>query len=306
LLERIVARHLLTRVMHDRVVADAATLRSVAAALRVVATRTIELPATHNRAARRAVLSLRFGCLQVVRPRNMIEGGGAAALPRTVPLMLVDAIEQDPPPGIEPVHWQLLTTHAVGDAAAAWQIVDWYKLRWTIEQLFRLTKSHGLQIADSQRATADGLMKLAAIALEAAAVILQLVQARQGAGGEPAGNAFTEPEIAVLTGLNAKLEEQTARLKNPHPRNSLARAAWVIARIGGWNGYPSSRPPGPITLRHGPEYFHALVAGWTLRDVCIPWRGRGERGRAERPATILPRPACGERGGVRGFIEMER
>jgi hypothetical protein len=57
---------------------------------------------------------------------------------------------------------------------------------------------------------------------------------------------------------------------NPQQRHSLAWAAWIIARLGGWNGYPSSKPPGPITLRHGLEYFHAIAKGWNLRDVFIP------------------------------------
>jgi hypothetical protein len=33
---------------------------------------------------------------------------------------------------------------------------------------------------------------------------------------------------------------------------------------------PSSKPPGPITFKHGLEEFHAIVAGWSLRDACIP------------------------------------
>ena len=261
--------HLLTRVMHDRATVGG-TLYAVAAALPSVARRTVELPATPRRVARRAELDLRFGPVEVIRPRGAgAKGLDGKSLPGRVPLTLVEAVERDPPDNVEPVHWRLLTTHAVADPAAAWQIVEWYKRRWIIEQLFRLMKTQGLQIEESQLANAEGLRKLAATAVKAAAVILQLVQAREGSSGEPAENAFTATEIAVLTGLNTKLEKETARLKNPHPANSLAWAAWIVARIGGWNGYPSSRPPGPITIRHGFNYFRSLVAGWELRDVCI-------------------------------------
>lgn len=258
--------HLLTRVMHDRAVAGGGTLASVATKLAFVATRTVDLRATPKRAARQAVLSLRFGAVEVQRP----EGPDAKGLPKTVALTLVDVIERDPPKGVEPVRWRLLTTHEIADVTAAWQIVDWYRLRWTIEQLFRLMKSHGLQIEDSQLAHAEGLIKLAAIATKAATVILQLVQARDGTSGEPARHAFGEPELAVLDGLNAKLQGKTALQKNPHPERSLAWAGWIIAKIGGWDGYPSSKPPGPITFRHGLQYFRAIVDGWTLRNVCMP------------------------------------
>jgi hypothetical protein len=258
--------HLLTRVKHDRAVAGGGTLSSAMAALPFVATRSLDLLATHKRAARCAKVSLRFSKVAICRP----DGPDAKGLPKTVSLTLVEVVELHPPEGVEPVHWRLLTTHEVADATAAWRIVDWYKLRWIIEQLFRLMKTHGLRLEDSQLASAQALSKLAAIAAQAAAVILQLVQARDGKGAEPAGNAFSASEIATLDSLDAQYEGRTVLQKNPHARHSLAWAAWIIARLGGWNGYPSSKPPGPITLRHGLEYFHAIAKGWTLRDVCIP------------------------------------
>ncbi|MEA2924295.1 MAG: hypothetical protein QOD25_1417 [Alphaproteobacteria bacterium] len=82
--------------------------------------------------------------------------------------------------------------------------------------------------------------------------------------------AFNTNEIATLTALNQQLEAKSKRLKNPHPRDTLAWAAWIVGRLGGWDGYQSSRPPGPITFKNGLEYFHAVAAGWSLRDMCMP------------------------------------
>lgn len=256
--------HLLTRAMHDRAVTGG-TLASVAKTLPLAGTRTVELATTPQRAARQAALDLRFGRVEVLRPSTR----DAQELPETVSLTFVEVIERDPPAGIEPVHWRLLTTHAVADIATAWQIVDWYRMRWAIEQLFRLMKSQSLKIEDSQLATADGLVKLVAIAAKAAAIIMQLLQARDGKGAEAAVNAFGKEEIAVLDALNTQIQGKTALQKNPHLMHSLAWAAWIIAKLGGWDGYPSSKPPGPITFRNGLEYFHGIAAGWRLRDVCI-------------------------------------
>jgi len=75
---------------------------------------------------------------------------------------------------------------------------------------------------------------------------------------------------ATLVALNQNLEAQSKRLKNPHPPDSLAWAAWIIGRLGGWDGYPSSKPPGPITMKHGLEYLYAVAVGWSLKDVCRP------------------------------------
>jgi hypothetical protein len=191
-------------------------------------------------------------------------------LPKSLSLTVVDVREINPPAGVEPLHWRLLTTHDVANTEDAWRIVEWYKRRWLIEQFFRVLKTQGFKLEDSQIGTADRLLKLVAIAAKAAVITIQLVQARDGRGRQPVHLAFNATEIAVLTALNQQLEAKSKRLKNPHQPDSLAWAAWIVGRLGGWDGYPSSKPPGPITFKHGLEYFSAVAAGWSLKDVCMP------------------------------------
>lgn len=140
-------------------------------------------------------------------------------------------------------------------------------MRWIIEQFWRLLKLQGLNLEDSQIETADRLIKLTAIAAKAAVVTLQLLQARDGPVSEPATIAFNEDEIVVLAALNRQLQGATMLQKNPHPHRSMPWATWII---GGWDGYPSSKPPGPITLKHGLQEFLATLRGWNLKNVCIP------------------------------------
>ena len=71
----------------------------------------------------------------------------------------------------------------------------------------------------------------------AASVTLQLTQAREGKGHEPASNAFDETPIQVLEKRNDKVQGKTQLQKNPHARRTLAWAAWIIAKPGGWDGY---------------------------------------------------------------------
>lgn len=98
--------------------------------------------------------------------------------------------------------WRLLTTHAAPDAAAAWQIVDGYRARWTIEQFFRILKQQGVRLEDSQITTANGVIKLVAVAARAAVITLQLTQARDGDNTIPASLVFTPDELATLEVLN--------------------------------------------------------------------------------------------------------
>lgn len=258
--------HLLTRVKQDRRLSPHGKLYAFAETLPFVDHREIELRARPGRPRRRARLCLRFGAVELRRPENTPERG----LPRSVPLRYVEVVEREPPVGAEPVNWRLLTTHRVSDAGGAWQIVDWYRQRWIIEQLFRVMKQQGLKLEASQLGCAERLVKLIAIAAKAASLSLQLLQARDGADRRPAGLAFTAEELKTLAALNPQLEGKTALQKNSHPPGGLAWAAWIIARLGGWDGYPSSRPPGPITFKNGIDYFHAIAKGWNLRNVCMP------------------------------------
>ena len=258
--------HVIARSMHDRKLADASGLYAASEAMAIIEQRAIVLPARAQRAERAAVLDLRFGAVNLARPQTRF----LRHLPESLPLTLVDVRELDPVAGTEPLHWRLLTTHPVANAEQAWRIVEWYKRRWLIEQFFRVLKTQGFRLEDSQIATADRLLKLVAIAAKAAVITMQLLQARDGRGHQPVRLAFDANEVATLAALNQNLEAQSKRLKNPHPPDSLAWAAWIIGRLGGWDGYPSSKPPGPITMKHGLEYFYAVAVGRSLKDVCMP------------------------------------
>jgi hypothetical protein len=256
--------HVITRSMKDRKLADRDKLYATVDTMRVVDRRIIRLPARTKRPAGSAHLELRFGAVDVARPQTKFMGH----LPHSLPLTVVDVREINGAPDVEPLHWCLLTTHRIGSVEEAWRIVDWYKQRWIIEQFFRALKSQGLRLEDSQVASADRLLKLVAIAAKAAVMTMQLVHARDGSK-QTVDTVFEQAETEVLNALNFRYETQTARLKNPHPPKSLAWAAWIIARLGGWDGYPSSKPPGPITFKNGIAQFKAIFAGWALRDVCM-------------------------------------
>jgi hypothetical protein len=253
--------HLLSRAQGDRRLAGA-VLFDAAAAWAVAGTRTIEIPARPpDRAKRTAVVEMRFGEVEICRPVNEKDRTLAAS----VRLRLVEVCEINPPEKVEPVHWRLLTTHEVDDAAKAWRVVAWYQARWNIEQLFRVTKSQGLGLEESQMGSAERLMKLTAVAIKAACIDMRLVQERDGKHGLPASAVYSEPQIETIEALSPTLEGRTERQKNPHPTRSLAHASWVMARLGGWNCY--YKPAGPITMHRGGERFHAIHHGRTLGSM---------------------------------------
>lgn len=256
--------HVLGRVYHDRKLAEGGTLTTAARRWPVLGTRRLTIREREERPEREAVLELRAGTVTILRPQETSDPG----LPDRVTLTLIELSEPNPPAGSEPVTWRLLTTHAAPDAAATWQIVDWYRKRWVIEQFFRTLKKQGLQIEDSQLDTADRLLKLVAIAARAAIIILQLTQARDGNSTLAATLVFSSAEIATLEAVNASYCGPFRF--NPHAHQSLPWASWIIARLGGWNGRPKARPPGPITFKHGLDTLQTMARGWALRNVYTP------------------------------------
>jgi len=262
---------LLTRACRDRAIAGGGSLFAFTDTLPLAGRFRLELPARPGkRAAREAEMELRFGSVTIKRPRHCSD----RTAPETLTLRVVDVREAAAPEnGDEAVHWRLLTTHAIETVTDAIVLVGWYRRRWMIEQLNRTLKSQGLDIEASQAESAEALLRLAAIAIQVATRTLQLVLARDGDGDgqQPAQIAFDPPEIQVLTAILPTLEGKTAKQQNPHIPQSLAWAAWIIARLGGWKGYRSEAPPGPITMHRGLVQFNAITVGFRLANQPRPY-----------------------------------
>ena len=216
------------------------------------------IPAAPGRKERVAELALRFSPVELCKPAH----GAAADLPDTIALTLVDVREVSTLESGEPVHWRLLTTHPVTSLAEGRRTVDLYRMRWTIEEFFRTLKTAGFDIEDADIGDPHVMTKFVAAATVAAITVMQLVKARDGTTDRQLADAFEPDDQPILEALSAKLEGATARQKNPHPKGTLAFAAWVIARLGGWNGYYGK--PGPKVMRWGLDDFRRIKLGTTL------------------------------------------
>jgi hypothetical protein len=252
--------HLLVRSAQDRGLAEGGSLHAHAERLVTQYRYCIDVAAKPGQPKRTATVGVGFGAVRLKRPQHT----GNAGLPETVAMTLVAVREIAPPDGAEPVRWLLLTTHPAETLEAALAIVGWYRKRWLIEQLFRLMKTQGLDVEESQVVAGHALMNLVTVALIAAMQTLQLTLARDGATQQPAGDAFPAAQTAILAAILRSLPGKTAAQSNPHAQGSLAWAAWIIARLGGWTGYASQKPPGPKTMHLGLKEYQTLAQGWLL------------------------------------------
>jgi hypothetical protein len=252
--------HLIVRAEHDRCLSDGAKLFAAMAASPQAVGWPIAIPAKPGQPARTAQVSVSFQRIEIVRPHY---GYQIKRLPPRIALNAVRVAEIDPPEGVKPILWLLLTTHEVATVADAAQVIGWYRARWTVEQVFRTTKTQGFDLEASQIETPAVMAKLAVAVLIGALRTMQLVYARSGATGQKLSDAMDEAAEPLVEALTQKLQGKTEKLKNPHAKGSLARLAWV-GRLGGWDAYEGHeyKPARPQNHGHRPgsirRYPHRL------------------------------------------------
>ncbi|GAB4338197.1 MAG: hypothetical protein OHK0047_28320 [Leptolyngbyaceae cyanobacterium] len=204
-------------------------------------------------------MAVSFVPVTIERPKRLKD----TDYPPLVSLYAVAAQEVQPPPGQSPNHWRLLTTHPVMILEQALQVLQWYSWRWQIEQLFAILKAGGFDIEATQLESGQGIQRLCVLALAAAVQVLQLQEGRDDPH-QAASVVFSQRQQQCLSDLAPTLEGCTQKQQNPYPPSTLAWASWLIARLGGWSGLQSQRPPGIRTIFRGLHKFEGIFEGWVL------------------------------------------
>jgi hypothetical protein len=217
-----------------------------------------------GRGSRTAELEIRLTPVSICRPRKV----NAQEYPDTVSLDAVEAKEVNPPAGETPIHWRLLTTHEVTTLEQALQVIQWYRWRWRIEELFAILKGVGLDLESTRLESVKAIECLSIVALMVALRTLQMKEGREDES-LPATLAFSASQQQCLQQLGSQLEGRTQKQQNPFAPGSLPWAGWVIARLGGWSGYRSQSPPGIRTLSQGLRKFEAIFEGWSLAQDAL-------------------------------------
>jgi len=241
---------LLIRAAHPRRVETAGEVSNLFAAITqapVIATREVTVRAQPNREARTALLSVRCRSLSICAPLHGLSAGKAS-----LPLQVIRALEETPPPGVkEPIDWVLLTSEPVADAAAAWAMVDYYSKRWLIERFHYVLKS-GCGFEKLQLDQFVTLQKAVSLYSIVAWRLLHLTYLARHAPDTPAEEAISPTEREVL-------ERATGRAVT-----TVADAVLAVARIAGFQPVPSAPTPGVKSLWLGFRQLNDMVAGFLL------------------------------------------
>ncbi len=221
------------------------------ASQKIAATFNIDVPRKKDQKGRVATLSIRYSEIMITPPLKF-----TSKKVKPVLLYAVYAHEENPPKGIKPISWMLLTTVAITNASQAIETVGWYVCRWVIELYFKVLKS-GCNIEERQLETSGRLLNCLAIDSIIAWRILFATMIGREIPELPATVLF---EASECNALYTFIEEEPVFLETMPLLGDMIRK---IAKLGGFLARKSDENPGIICIWRGM---------WRLADIYATWK----------------------------------
>ncbi len=251
--------HLLIRATHNRCVkrnpeaVQVERLQSVMEQTPTCGQLTLELRRHPERVARQATLTLRTTTLELQPPPTHPERERL----EPVSLQVILAVEDNPPPGVEPVCWLLLTTLAVSCFEDVVECLRWYSYRWLIERYHFVLKS-GCRLEQLQLETGERIQRaLATYTIVAWRLLWITYQARY----HPQTPADTVLATHEWQALYCTIHKTSTPPLSPPSLNTCVR--W-IAQLGGFLARKGDGEPGVKTLWQGLQRLHDIAQTWLL------------------------------------------
>jgi hypothetical protein len=210
--------------------------------------RTITVHGHNGEAPRQAKVVISWSLVVVQPPKQ------ASGFSRGQPLTMwaVRVGEPKPPKNVEAVEWFLLTNVEVSTVEQAWERVDWYCLRWILEEYHKAQKT-GCEIEGPQFETAQAMQPMIALLSVVAISLLNLRDMSRDPQLQnlPAHEVVSAEEVEVLSGW-----------RYGQRRALTVREYFLaLARLGGHQNRRKDHPPGWIVLWRGWQALQLMVAG---------------------------------------------
>jgi len=170
-----------------------------------------------------------------------------------VTLNVVLAEESNPPDGVTPIQWLLVTTLPIDNPEQVQQVVSYYSIRWQIEIYFRTLKS-GCRIEKRQFETLERILNCLAVYSIIAWKIMYLCRLGRECPDLDCEIIF-EPSEWKSVYMTVRQEDPPS---TPPTLNEMIR---MIASLGGYVIRRSTQP-GTQTLWLGLQRVHDLSTAW--------------------------------------------
>ena len=188
----------LVRAQHDRTLGSGQKLSEELSIQRLGGTMKVKVPRHGPHPARIATLELRWTAVQIVPPRVGCKNSWGQ-----ITLYALEAKEVDPPAGIEPIKWVLLTDWKIDSLKTARRLVRWYGLRWGIECWHQVLKD-GCGVETRQMKSAQALSRSLALDMMVAWRVLLLCRLGRSHPDLLASVMYSPQELAILEVLKKK------------------------------------------------------------------------------------------------------
>ena len=196
--------HTLIRAQHDRNLEGHQKLWAWMAGKTPRDTCPLDLPRRRGQSARTATVEIHWSPIVIESPKTGAKKGWPS-----LSLWAVWVHEPEPPQGVEPIDWMLLSDLPVRTASEAWEQVRWYRVRWGIEEWHRVLKT-GCNAEGREFKTAEHLQSVLAFDLIVAWRLLACLKLGRTMPQLSASVIYTEEELAVLSATSKK-KDRTRR-----------------------------------------------------------------------------------------------
>jgi hypothetical protein len=243
----------LIRGIQDRRLTDGRHIWEAIEEAGVVGMLEFDLPAGSNRPARHVVQTLRTARLNLKPPYRPDKKLHA------VEVTAILAREEDPPEGVEPIKWLLLTNLLVESGQEVEEKVRWYVCRWQIEVYFRILKS-GCKVEQLQLQTRDRLEVALAFYMIIAWRVLYLVMLARTVPDLSCEAVFAPEEWRAVHMV-------IQREKPPSQAPKLGDFLSTMARLGGYLARKGDGPPGPKAIWIGLQRTRDFVIAFKAMEA---------------------------------------
>jgi hypothetical protein len=233
----------------DGPVVEKVKLHDLARSLPTVGTHAIEVQAKNGQKARTAQVAVSWSKVTILPPRQ--KRGDERGVPLTS--WVVRVAETNPPAGVEALEWILLTNVSVLTLADALERIEWYRMRWIIEEYHKAQKT-GVEIENMQF-TKRVRLETAIALLSVTAILLMTLRDQSRAP-----DAKTRPATDCVPRLWVRMVSMW-RHKEAKMDWSVHDFFFALARLGGHQNRKHDHPPGWLILWRAWTHLQAMLEG---------------------------------------------
>lgn len=254
--KKLAAKYLIRAAQDRRVLEpEVGTIKKSVSSRQAKAYLTIEVSAKKNEPKRKAQVSVRYRKVKLKAPYR-VQCSGQEPLP-SLEVYAILVREDNPPEGMTPVEWLLLTNVLVKHIEDALERVEWYCQRWQIEVFFKILKS-GCRIEQRRLKNFTRLQPCIALFSMIAWRIHWLTHVQRIEPTLPCTMALADHEWRALYALATRMATEPSEVP------TVEQVVIWIAQLGGFLNRKGDGYPGVTVIWRGWQRFQDALSMWLV------------------------------------------